>query len=98
MTDSQWLAWDLTNPPTFFLVGTVQVPNPGVDPVLTEKFPQGTPGNLIMVDLHLVQRPGLWPQHVVTKFAEFEKPGVQYDLCDVYLGKNRVAALHVAKL
>jgi hypothetical protein len=69
-TTRNWFAWnDLMppGPPSFHIIGDVQVPNPGVDLLLTERVPQGINPAIILLDLHFIQLPGLWPQMVVTK-------------------------------
>lgn len=60
-----WYAWNNLMPPMpndFHVVGKVLAPNPGVIGELTERVPQGSNPNYKLLNLHLIQRPGLWPQ------------------------------------
>jgi len=98
---SNWFAWNNLmppGPPSFHIVGEVQVPNPGVDVLMTERMPQGINPAIILLDLHLVQRAGIWPQHVVVKQAHFEKPGARYDEADVFLGTATIARVPVVDI
>lgn len=71
-----WYAWiNLMPPPPdeFHVVGEVYVPNPGVDPFLTPKNPQGINPEILLLDLYLIQRPGIWPRVFVWKQARYDK-------------------------
>lgn len=62
-----WHAWLNTMPPKpdeFHVAGDVLVSNPGVQPILTIREPQSTSINptILILDLNLVQQPGMWPQ------------------------------------
>jgi len=73
---NKWYAWNNVmppGPPSFHIVGDIEVPNPGVDVSLTEKVPQGIDPSILLLDLHFNQKPGLWPQHVATKQVRFDK-------------------------
>lgn len=64
MKTRNWYAWiNLMPPPPddFHVIGEVYVGNPGVRAVLCTKEPQGTNPNVLLLDLHLVQRPGGCP-------------------------------------
>jgi plastocyanin len=93
-----WYAWNNRmppGPPSFHIIGEITVPNPGVDVLLTERVPQGINPQIILLALHLVQRPGLWPQHVAVKQAHFEKYRAAYSEADVFFGTSSIAHLKV---
>lgn len=85
-----WCAWNDLMPPRpnfFYVTGEVYVANPGVDPLLTPTEPQGINPRILLIDLYLCQRPGIWPQVFVWKAVRFEKKILRgYDevqiLCD----------------
>jgi plastocyanin len=98
---TNWFAWNNLmppGPPSFHIVGEVQVPNPGVDVLLTERVPQGINPQIILLDLHLVQRPGIWPQHVVNKQAHFEKLRAKYSEATVFMGTSVIADVPVVDI
>ena len=71
-----WYAWnDLMPPPPdyFHLVGEIYVPNPGVEPLLTPKEPQGINPEILLMDLFLCQKPGIWIQVFVWKPVRYDK-------------------------
>jgi hypothetical protein len=73
-----WMAWINKMPPppdALHVRGQVTVPNPGVDIFLYRKEPQGINPTILLLDLVLVQQPGIWPQIVVTKPAAYEEVG-----------------------
>jgi hypothetical protein len=55
--------------------GQVTVPNPGVEAFLSRKEPQGIVATILLLDLVLVQKPGEWPQVIVTKLATYQEEG-----------------------
>ncbi|MFZ5637890.1 MAG: hypothetical protein ACOY82_15015 [Pseudomonadota bacterium] len=57
-----WLNLMPPKPDDFHVVGEVEVGNPGVQAELHERVPQGINPAILQLDLHLVQRPGVWPQ------------------------------------
>ena len=59
-----WYGWNDLMPPgpvTAHVVGEVQVPNPGVIAKLVPHVPQGINPAIKLLDLVLIQRPGIWP-------------------------------------
>lgn len=71
-----WYAWNDLMPPQpdfFHITGEVNVPNPGVTPSLAPAVPQGINPAILLLDLYLVQQPGVWPQVFVWKPARFDK-------------------------
>lgn len=100
-TSQNWYAWnDLIppGPPSFHIVGDVQVPNPGVDVFLVEIYPQGLSSQTIDLELIYAQRPGIWPQHVVVKHVTFEKYRAVFTNAKVYFGTNVIADLPVVNI
>jgi hypothetical protein len=91
-----WYAWlNLMPPPPdeLHVVGEVYVANPGVDPFLTPRVPQGINPQILLLDLYLCQRPGLWPQIMVWKPVRYDKvaPGVKYTEINVFCGDEMIA-------
>lgn len=71
-----WYAWENLQPPgphRLHVIGDVVVSNPGVEASLVEKYPQGFNPTILLLELILVQRPGIWPQVLVKKQVHFEK-------------------------
>lgn len=71
-----WYAWINAQPPKpddFHVVGKVLVGNPGVLAQLSVKHPQGINPDILLLDLHLVQQPGVWPQVLTWKQARFDE-------------------------
>lgn len=71
-----WHAWLNTMPPKpddLHVMGDILVGNPGVQPTLTMREPQGINPTILMLDLHLVQQPGMWPQVMTCASARFDR-------------------------
>lgn len=69
-------AWNDLRPPLpdyFHLTGEVYVSNPGVDPLLVIAEPQGVNPKILILDLYLCQKSGIWPQVFVWKTVRYEK-------------------------
>jgi hypothetical protein len=97
-TTQNWYAWNNRmppGPPSFHIVGDVQVPNPGVEVFLTEHHPQGINPADILLDLHYYQRPGIWNQMVVWKHVHYEKARAHYARAIVLSGGSVVADIPV---
>lgn len=65
MDTKAWYAWINLMPPKPYelhAVGDVRVGNPGVIVELRPREPQGANPAILLLDLHLVDRPGMWPQ------------------------------------
>lgn len=94
-----WHAWLNTMPPkpdTLHVVGDVIVANPGVVPVLTMREPQGINSNILVLDLQLVQQPGIWPQVLSCVQARFDRVVVRqsnYTSVDVYMNGGKVTTI-----
>lgn len=75
----------------YYVAGEVCVPNPGIEAKLRYRVPQGTNPKILMLNLVLIQRPGIWPQVetlVSARYIRMGKPG-QYTEVDIY-GHARV--------
>lgn len=76
MNTKNWYAWINLMPPKpddFHVVGEVFVSNPGVQAELSPKEPQGINPSILLLDLHLVQRPGMWPQVMTWVQCRYDK-------------------------
>lgn len=76
MNTRNWYAWiDKMPPPPdqFHVVGEVEVANPGVEALLQVRNPQGINPAILLLDLHLVQNPGMWPQVITWVQARYDK-------------------------
>ena len=81
-----WFAWNNLMPPgpaTFHVVGQVQVPNPGVVAYLQYKTPQGINPQILLLDLVLVQQPGIWPQVISWAEARYDRVGIELKYSNV---------------
>jgi hypothetical protein len=99
-TPATWTAWINKMPPppdNLHVRGQVTVPNPGVDVSLYRKDPQGINPAILLLDLILVQRPGIWPQVLVTKPATYEEVGrnLSYASVSVVSDGTQVASIPV---
>jgi hypothetical protein len=97
-TTKNWYAWINKMPPPpdeFHVVGEVQVSNPGVEVVLTPRVPQGINPRILLLDLVLVQRPGIWPQIVVTRRAEYHQINGDYERVNIFLNNGVIADIPV---
>lgn len=93
-----WYAWINMMPPkpsTFHVVGEVQVPNPGVEVLLVPRTPQGINPKILLLNLILVQRSGLWPHLVVWKRAHYEKVNADYASVQIFSGDEVIADVPV---
>ena len=95
-----WYAWLNTMPPgpnTLHVIGDVIVSNPGVRAHLTMRYPQGINPSILILDLSLIQEPGMWPAVLVSAQARFEKmlPSdfARYQMVEVYLEGVRIVSI-----
>lgn len=71
-----WYAWinrQPVGPPRFHLEGGVEVGNPGVELLLTKRIPQGINPSILLLDLSLSQKPGMWPQVITCATARYDE-------------------------
>ena len=76
MDTKNWYSWINLMPPKpddFHVIGEVFVGNPGVQAELCAREPQGINPNILLLDLHLVQRPGMWPQVMTWVQCRYDK-------------------------
>lgn len=95
-----WHAWIDMMPPGpnhLHVVGEVYVPNPGINPILVPREPQGINPRILLLDLLLIQSPGMWPQVFVWKQARYDKivQGNQYDRVTIFCGESAIADIEV---
>jgi hypothetical protein len=74
------------------------VPNPGVEPLLTPKEPQGFNPEILLLDLFLLQKPGFWPEVQVWKPAQYTKIllKMRYTQVQIFCGDEIIADMPVA--
>ena len=71
-----WSAWNNLRPPlpnTFSIEGEVKVPNPAVDVFMAVAEPQGFNPEVLLLDIHLLQRPGTWPARPVWRAVAYRR-------------------------
>lgn len=93
-----WYAWNDRMPPKpdqFHVVGEVQVPNPGVDVLLSPRVPQGINSKILLMDLLLHQRPGIWPQVVAWKPVRYDKINADYESVEIYYDGTNIVQIPV---
>lgn len=76
----------------FHLYGEIQAVNPGILAVLTPRLPGINP-RILLLDLHLLQRPGIWVQTVTWVKTGFGRdiPNPPYNQVQVFCGGKRIA-------
>jgi hypothetical protein len=95
-----WYAWNDLMPPTpdfVHVVGEVRVPNPGVEAQLTYREPQGFNPSILLLDLRLHQRPGIWPQMITWKPARYDAVlgGIKYSRAVIFYDGVPLTAVDV---
>ena len=74
---TDWNAWvdamPGPDPSKLIVTGQVLVANPGEDAILYKKVPQGSNPAILLLDLHLVQKPGYYPQVLTWVEARYEE-------------------------
>jgi hypothetical protein len=102
MNTRNWYAWLNLMPPKpddFHVVGEVEVGNPGVQAELHYKVPQGINPAILQLDLHLVQRPGIWPLPMTWVQCRYDRilcPGMPgWKQVEIFHESERVALIDV---
>lgn len=75
MNKDDWTAWINKMPPppdSLHVVGSVLAMNMGQTASLTRAVPQGINPAILILDLKMVQKPGIWPQAVVPRLVRFD--------------------------
>ena len=63
---------DASKPDDFHVIGKILASNPGVQAQLSVKEPQGINPSILLLDLHLIQQPGMWPQVITWVDARYD--------------------------
>jgi hypothetical protein len=102
MDTKNWYAWMDTMPPkpdSFHVVGEVYINNLGAQVELCPKVPQGINPNILLLDMHVVQRPGVWPQVMTWVQCHFDRvivPGNdKYTDVEIYNKNELVGSVKV---
>ena len=95
-----WYAWNNLMPPKpddFHVVGEVLVGNPGIQAVLTPKEPQGINPDILLLEMFLIQQPGIWPQVQTWVPARYDKilQNSTYKSVEVFCGDDVIATVPV---
>lgn len=100
----EWYAWLNTMPPgphKLIVTGDVLVGNPGIEALLTMHEPQGINPAILLLDLNLVQKPGMWPQVMTCASARFDRlvpPGKKYTSVTILTSDGTVAEIKVEEV
>ena len=73
---SGWYAWlnkMPPGPPSFHVIGTVDLPSPGYDARLVPASPQGINPTDLILDLLVTPRPGIWPQVITPVSVRYDQ-------------------------
>lgn len=102
MTTQNWYAWiNLMPPPPddFHVIGDVFVGNPGIEAQLSVKEPQGSNPTTLLLDLHLIQKPGMWPAVMTWVQARYDKilspNSPEYKQVEVFHNSTSIAKIKV---
>lgn len=97
-----WYAWINLMPPKpddFHVIGEIYVGNPGIQAELHPKEPQGINPSILLLDLHLVQRPNLWPQVMTWIQCRFDRilspKSTRYTDVEVFHDGGSIATIKV---
>lgn len=95
-----WTAWINKMPPPpdeLHVRGEVIVGNPGVDVYLFKTVPQGINPDILLLDLVLVQQPGIWIPKVTKKTARYEEVGASlaYSSVSILSGGTSITQIDV---
>jgi len=95
-----WYAWLNTMPPKpddLHVIGEITVGNPGIYALLRKKVPQEINPRILLLDLHLIQKPGIWPQHVTCIAVRYDAviTGRGYTEVDVFCESDAIAQIPV---
>ena len=98
-----WQTWLDKMPPKpdeLHVVGDIMVSNPGVRPTPAMRNPQGSNPAVLILDLYLIQQPGIWPQVEVCAPARFDRvmpPGaLDYTSVEIYSDGKQIAQVNVS--
>lgn len=95
-----WYAWLNTQPPKLkelHVVGDVLVSNPGATATLTMREPQGGDPKVLILDLTIMQQPGVWPPMMANIQVRFDRvapsAAPKYGSIEVYLGQTKIVTI-----
>ncbi|MFO0902229.1 MAG: hypothetical protein U0939_04470 [Pirellulales bacterium] len=91
-----WYAWNDRQPPapaSFHLYGEVQVANPGIEPQLVYRNPQGFNSHIVLLDLLLIQKPGIWIQIPTWRQVSYSRLGSTYQSAEIFCNDKPFAAV-----
>jgi hypothetical protein len=98
--NKDWHAWLNTMPPKpddFHVTGEVIVANPGITAQLTKRSLQGVNPAILLLDLHLVQQAGNWPQVQTCYQARYDQviaPRTPaYTAVQIFAGNEEIAKI-----
>lgn len=101
MEKRKWAAWVNampSKPAELHVVGEVEFPHPGWHGYLRERVPQGINPTILMLDLVLVEQPGIWPEVMTWRAVGFHKAVAkpdQYAAIDVQFDGKKFEYLDV---
>lgn len=105
MDIQNWYAWINLMPPKpddFHVVGDVYVGNPGIEGQLNVRALPSINPNVLLLDLHLVQRPGMWPQVMTWIQVRFDKvlplTSPKYKEVEIFYDNISIAQLTVDEI
>jgi hypothetical protein len=96
-----WCAWNNRQPPgpaSFHLYGEVQVANPGIEPQLVYRTPQGFNSNIVLLDLLLIQKPGFWIQIPTWRQVRYERIGSTYTAAQIFCNDKPLASVDATEV
>ena len=99
-SSAAWHAWINQmpgGPKSIHVVGDIVVANPGVEAILTMRQPQGINQFILILDLSLSQRSGVWPQVITNVQPRFDRVLLpsepMYTSIGVYMGNHSVVKI-----
>lgn len=102
MDTKEWYAWLNLMPPKpddLHVTGQVFVGNPGVLAYLNVRGEKGMDSNILLLDLHLVQQPGMWTQNMTWVTARYDKTlspsSPKYTDVKVFFNDEIIATLNI---
>lgn len=105
METKNWYAWMNLMPPKpddFHVVGEILASNPGILPILCLKEPQGVNPEILLLDLHLIQQPGMWPQVMTWVQARYDRilppGGPMYKQVEIFHENKSIAQVPVEEV
>lgn len=94
-----WFAWNDLMPPQpdfFFIAGEVCVPNPAVQPLLAPSVPPGINPAVLLLDLYLLQSPGIWTEDFIWNSVRYERKIIRgYTHVEIRSGGDTIATVEV---